>query len=70
MESTNRRVALRRRRVCPQDPAHLPGPNGVALPQADWCITRAPSEDEALTSDRVLLSGQSDDQGQFIEQAC
>ena len=48
----------------------MPGPNGVALPQADWCITRAPSEDEALTSDRVLLSGQSDDQGQFIEQAC
>ena len=44
----------------------MPGPNGVVLPQTDWRISRAPSEDEALTSDRVLLSGQSDDQGQLI----
>jgi uncharacterized protein (DUF2345 family) len=44
----------------------VPGPRGTELPQADWRIVRARSQDEALYAAESLFSGRSDAQGRMV----
>jgi type VI secretion system secreted protein VgrG len=42
-----------------------PGPTGVPLPLTDWRVVSARDVDSALTSNKLVLKGQSDDEGKM-----